>query len=72
MKAIFEFNIPEDQWEFDAARQGPDMVHAISEFQRMLRDNLKYAQDSTLDKKTLEHVQKTLRQCLDDNNIADL
>ena len=42
MKAILEFNLPEDQRLFEMANQAPDMVAAIGHFEDKLRSYIKY------------------------------
>lgn len=45
MKAILEFNLPEDQRLFEMANQAPDMVAAIGHFEDRLRSYIKYGHE---------------------------
>jgi hypothetical protein len=46
MKAVLEFNLPEDQMEFDDATQGSKMRSVLVEMDQWLRSNTKYAPDT--------------------------
>ena len=45
MKAILEFNLPEDQRSFEMANQAVDMVAAIGHFEDKLRSYIKYGHE---------------------------
>jgi hypothetical protein len=45
MKAILEFNLPEDKREYEMANQAADMVAAIGHFEDTLRSYQKYGHD---------------------------
>lgn len=45
MKAILEFNLPEEEAEFESAKNGAKYFAAISEFQNELRKLKKYRGD---------------------------
>ena len=47
MKAILEFNLPEDQEEYDLFRQVYGMHNVIWEMKEWLRSQTKYAADET-------------------------
>ena len=42
MKAILEFNLPEDQPEFNTAIKGSDWKHVCWEMEQYLRKEIKY------------------------------
>ena len=42
MRAILEFNLPEEQEEFELARNGSKLSCAISDFQDWLRAQIKH------------------------------
>ena len=46
MKAILEFNLPEDQVEFDEAINGGKWQHVVWTLDQYLRAQTKYASDS--------------------------
>lgn len=45
MKAILEFNLPEDKLEFDVVVSASDMATGIWDFKQYLRNILKYQTD---------------------------
>ena len=57
MKAILEFNLPEDQPEFNNAIKGGDWKHVCWQMDQLLRTNTKYAPDD-VNEEVLEALQK--------------
>ena len=49
MKAILEFNLPEDQPEFNNAIKGGDWKHVCWQMDQLLRKHLKYDDDLSED-----------------------
>ena len=45
MKAILEFNLPEDKEEFDAASKGMDWALLVWHIDEFIRNKIKYEQD---------------------------
>ena len=45
MKAILEFNLPEDKEEFDAASKGMDWALLVWDIDQFIRNKIKYEQD---------------------------
>ena len=45
MKAILEFNLPEDKEEFDAASRGMDWALLVLDIDQFIRNKIKYEQD---------------------------
>ena len=45
MKAILEFNLPEDKEEFDAASKGMDWSILAWDIDQFIRNKIKYEQD---------------------------
>ena len=45
MKAILEFNLPEDKQEFDAASKGMDWALLVWHIDEFIRNKIKYEQD---------------------------
>ena len=45
MKAILEFNLPEDKEEFDAASKGMDWAILAWDIDEFIRNKIKYEQD---------------------------
>lgn len=69
MKAVLEFNLPEDQSDFQAAINGSNYKSAIWEYDQWLRSEMKYGE---LDKKIYEAYdtcRKKLRNILEEDNL---
>ena len=60
MKAILEYNLPDDQSLFDAACKATEMRNAVSNFDNDLRNWLKYGHDFKSADDALEKVRETL------------
>ena len=45
MKAILEFNLPEDKEEFDVASKGMDWALLVLHIDQFIRNKIKYEQD---------------------------
>jgi hypothetical protein len=63
MKAIIEFNLPEDQEDFDMFNQATKMHNILWEMTQWLRSNTKYAPDNTS-----EDTIKAFYECQDKLN----
>ena len=71
MKAILEFNLPEETDEFELATKGAMMHHTLWEMDQWLRGKIKYAPDD-INKhtyKAYEECREQLHQFLNENNI---
>jgi len=62
MKAILEFNLPEDQRKFEMANQAPDMVAAIGHFEDMLRSYIKYGHNFKTANEAIEAIRTLLHE----------
>ena len=71
MKAILEFNLPEEQQKFDNASLGGKMKLVIWKLDQYLRAQVKYASDMTNDEviETYEKVRDELWQIADSINL---
>lgn len=71
MKAILEFNLPEDQSEFDFATQGSDWWHVAWQMDQWLRGQIKHAPDFMSDDtyKAFEQCREKLNQFIFDNQL---
>ena len=70
MKAILEFNLPEDKVDFDLALQGSDWKHVCWEMDQYLRKELKYSDDKSFEElKLLQEVRDEFHQFMIDNNV---
>ena len=64
MKAILEFNLPEDKDEYDFANNGLNYYLALVEFDHWLRSEYKYN-----GKEEMFEVRQKLNEFINDNNI---
>jgi hypothetical protein len=62
MKAILEFNLPEDQRKFEMANQAADMVAAIGHFEDTLRSYIKYGHEFKSANEALESIRALLHE----------
>lgn len=69
MKTIMEFNLPEDQIEFDFAVQGSKMYSALWDISQELRQIWKYEQLKDDEFKMVERIRDKFHEILDENNI---
>ena len=60
MKAILEFNLPEDQREFEIANQSKDMLCIIGNLEDALRSYLKYGHEFKTPEEALEAIRARL------------
>ena len=70
MKAILEFNLPEDKVDFDLALQGSDWKHVCWEMEQLLRKHLKYDDDLKEDEvKMLQYIRDEFWKFMNENNL---
>ena len=69
MKAILEFNLPEEQHEHQDALQGSEWKWALTEVADYLRNQIKHADNSAEEYRTFERVQERLFGILDDRRL---
>ena len=72
MKAILEFNLPEDQLEFDLAVNGSKMHLVLWEMDQWLRAQYKYMPDNEYSEdkyETYEKCREQLRELMFENGI---
>jgi len=72
MKAILEFNLPEDQDQFETAINGRKMYSILWELDQWLRGNVKYPPDHMSDDeiRAYEKCRKTLYELMLNENIS--
>ena len=70
MKAILEFNLPEDEEQFDAANRGMDWALVAWDVDQLLRNKLKYEEHVTDTRKALEEVKEVLYDLMDVKNLT--
>lgn len=64
MKAILEFNLPEDASEYAAANAGAGLRSVLWDFDQWLRQQLKYGHEFASADEALEAARKELRDDL--------
>ena len=64
MKAILEFNLPEDKENFDFATNGINYYSALVEFDNWLRSEYKYNGNEPM-----FEVRKKLNEFINENNV---
>lgn len=69
MKAILQFNLPEDNKEFQDAINGSNYKSAIWDFDQLLRSEMKYKELSDDAYKAYEYCRKELRKILEEDNL---
>ena len=69
MKATIEYNLPEDQFEFDNAVKSMKMWHALNEIKDELRRIYKYEDLKENDFEMVERIREKLFEILQENEI---
>jgi len=71
MKAILEFNLPEDQTEYQIANDASKMFSVLWDMKQWLRAQVKYAPDEMSQEAydTFEECKEKLNELLIDNNL---
>ncbi len=72
MKAILEFNLPDDQVEFDLANNGRNFWSVLWELDQDLRAKTKYAPDDLPQDKydAYQEIRDRLYELLSENNVS--
>jgi hypothetical protein len=69
MKAVLEFDLPEDQDDFQAAINGHNYKSAIWNFDQLLRSEMKYKELSDETYKAYKYCREELRKILEEDNL---
>lgn len=69
MKAIIEFNLPEEQAEHYCAIKGADMLNVLWELKTELRSMLKYGELTDQQYEIVDKIQDFLFSSLNDNDV---
>ena len=75
MKAILEFELPEDKEEFDAASKGMDWAIVAWDMKQYIRNRLKYQTeklDTSSAKEELEILRNELRDLMEESGLQFL
>jgi coproporphyrinogen III oxidase-like Fe-S oxidoreductase len=69
MKAILEFNLPEDQHEYDIAIQAQKMQSFVWDFSQQLRSWRKYHHDFKDADDALDKIREEFYRILNEHNV---
>ena len=69
MKAILEFNLPEDQEYFDMAIKGREMAYALNDIRNYLRSRVKYEEMPAEKWETCDEIYQEFFRLIEQNNI---
>lgn len=71
MKAILEFNLPEEQEQFEDAINGSKWSHAMWALDQFLRTKVKYASDDAHEEaiNAFEEAREELRRIINEENL---
>ena len=69
MKAVLEFDLPEDNTDFQAAINGNNYKSAIYNFDQLLRSEMKYKELSNETYNAYEWCREELRKILAEDNL---
>lgn len=71
MKALLEFNLPEDQEQFTEAVNGTKWSCAVWEYDQYLRTQIKYNDNLSDDEhKAFEQAREKLYEIMNENNLS--
>ena len=70
MKAILEFNLPEDEEQFNAANKSMDWALLAWDIDQLLRNKLKYSDLLPNTRAELEEIRDTLNEMLADRGLT--
>ena len=69
MKAILEFNLPEDEEQFNVASKGMDWALVVWDIDQLLRNKLKHGDIFPNTRAELEKIRKTINEMLADRGL---
>ena len=69
MKAILEFELPEDKENFDASSKGMDWAIVAWDLDQLMRNMLKYGHEYKDANTALQHVKDALNEMLIDRGL---
>ena len=70
MKTTIEFNLPEDEEQFNAANKGMDWALLTWDIDQLLRNKLKYSDLLPNTRAELEEIRNTLNEMLIDKGLT--
>ena len=70
MKAILEYNLPEDQEQFNVASKGMEWALLAWDIDQMIRSLLKYhPEEYKTGEQALEHIKEELRNFMEERGL---
>lgn len=69
MKAIIEFNLPEDQSEYELCNKAQDMSYALHELRQHLRNKVKYETDDPNKWEAYDEIYQEFYNIMNKHNI---
>ena len=69
MRAVLEFNLPEEKEEFNGAAKAYDFWGALWDYSEFLRGIVKYGYESGYDIETVEKLRKHFLTTLEDRGV---
>ena len=73
MDAMLNFDLPEDNFEFQCAINGIALRRSICDFQEYMRQMYKYNERISDDeKKIIQHLREQFQEILEDNGVNNL
>lgn len=69
MKAMFKFNLPEENEEYKQYMQAPNMHLALWEFSQFLRSKLKYEELTDEEHRIYEEIRQKFYECLEEESV---
>jgi len=71
-KLILRFNLPEEQYEAEAASKAQDILAGVTDFMAWIRNQVKYMDIPESKREVLEEVRDQLYLYLNDHDIQGL
>lgn len=69
MKAILQFDLPQEEADHRAAVQARDVLQVLTELDRWLRNELKHGDRPELEEHGLQRCRDKMWDLIDDNNV---
>jgi len=69
LKAILQFNLPEEHEEFRLANEGAHWQLVVWEFDQKLRGYIKHGHEFKSADEAVEHIRKQLHEEMNDRNL---
>jgi len=66
MKVKYEFDLPEEEWEFEIYQNAMKLARVITDLDREMRDNIKHGEDDL----TTSHWRKRLFELAEEEELA--